>query len=316
MAWSFPVRASARWSGPTKGSFCPARKHGESSAIAQLLTGHRGPPRRPRSRRRRAKDPGSAPAGQPGECQLARPTRGTSRNPDRRTHARARREPPLRFGPVGGPQRGLRGRRGRPARTPTPSGHLRGNDDLVGRNRAKRVLAARLRAMGSGPVGRAGVRAGPRIVRADGVRRPGIGIRLPPKRARRRVRRPAGEYRDRLLPLPAFSSRTDGARAAPCPPRLEICAMRPRMGLVLTGHFLARHVLSDRGGALPPARARLVERFSRRNTISSDISVRWTVAPPAEDIRDTALTDALSERYLAYALSTITARSLPTRAMA
>ena len=36
-----------------------------------------------------------------------------------------------------------------------------------------------------------------------------------------------------------------------------------------------------------------------------------TVAPPAEDIRDTALTDALSERYLAYALSTITARSLP-----
>lgn len=36
-----------------------------------------------------------------------------------------------------------------------------------------------------------------------------------------------------------------------------------------------------------------------------------TVAPPAEDIRDTALTNALSERYLAYALSTITARSLP-----
>ena len=36
-----------------------------------------------------------------------------------------------------------------------------------------------------------------------------------------------------------------------------------------------------------------------------------TAAPPAEDIRDTALTDALSERYLAYALSTITARSLP-----
>ncbi|MCY4496009.1 MAG: DNA topoisomerase IV subunit A [Rhodospirillaceae bacterium] len=36
-----------------------------------------------------------------------------------------------------------------------------------------------------------------------------------------------------------------------------------------------------------------------------------TVASPTEDIRDTALTDALSERYLAYALSIITARSLP-----
>ncbi len=36
-----------------------------------------------------------------------------------------------------------------------------------------------------------------------------------------------------------------------------------------------------------------------------------TTASPAEDIRDTALKDALSERYLAYALSTITSRSLP-----
>ncbi|SVB98034.1 uncharacterized protein METZ01_LOCUS250888, partial [marine metagenome] len=31
----------------------------------------------------------------------------------------------------------------------------------------------------------------------------------------------------------------------------------------------------------------------------------------AEDIRETRLADALSERYLSYALSTITARSLP-----
>ena len=32
---------------------------------------------------------------------------------------------------------------------------------------------------------------------------------------------------------------------------------------------------------------------------------------PTGDIRDTRLADALSERYLAYALSTIVARSLP-----
>ena len=36
-----------------------------------------------------------------------------------------------------------------------------------------------------------------------------------------------------------------------------------------------------------------------------------TVATPPDEIRETPLTDALSERYLAYALSTITARSLP-----
>ena len=36
-----------------------------------------------------------------------------------------------------------------------------------------------------------------------------------------------------------------------------------------------------------------------------------TVVSPPEEVRDTALSEALSERYLAYALSTITARSLP-----
>ncbi len=36
-----------------------------------------------------------------------------------------------------------------------------------------------------------------------------------------------------------------------------------------------------------------------------------TAAKPKDEIRDTPLTDALSERYLAYALSTITARALP-----
>ena len=35
------------------------------------------------------------------------------------------------------------------------------------------------------------------------------------------------------------------------------------------------------------------------------------VPPPGEEIRPTALADALSERYLSYALSTIMSRSLP-----
>ncbi len=36
-----------------------------------------------------------------------------------------------------------------------------------------------------------------------------------------------------------------------------------------------------------------------------------TIVSPPDEVRETALTEALSERYLAYALSTITARSLP-----
>jgi len=57
----------------------------------------------------------------------------------------------------------------------------------------------------------------------------------------------AGAWADRLLALPAFlldpeAGADDGAFAA---------------GLVLTGHFLQRHVFGERGRPLPPARQRL-----------------------------------------------------------
>lgn len=97
---------------------------------------------------------------------------------------------------------------------------------------------------------------------------------LSPRSGRAVSEAAAGEYRDRLLPLPAFlvANGRGAGHAVPATPEDLQDAITD--GLALTGHFLERHVLGNRGGALPPARTRLVERFSRRTTISSDISVQ------------------------------------------
>jgi DNA repair protein RecO (recombination protein O) len=62
----------------------------------------------------------------------------------------------------------------------------------------------------------------------------------------------AGQYRDRLLPLPPFL--TSGGRNS-------VSVEDLRTGFALTGHFLDAHLLSPHNQTLPPARARLVERF-------------------------------------------------------
>jgi DNA repair protein RecO (recombination protein O) len=82
----------------------------------------------------------------------------------------------------------------------------------------------------------------------------------------------AGAYRDRLLPLPAFLVANGRGVGDPAPADAEELHGAIRDGLGLTGYFLEQHVLTDRNGALPPARTRLVERFSRRTTTSSAIS--------------------------------------------
>jgi DNA repair protein RecO (recombination protein O) len=64
----------------------------------------------------------------------------------------------------------------------------------------------------------------------------------------------AGEYRDRLLPLPPFLVE---ARSG-TPEWSEI-----RDGLKLTGHFLARDLLIDRQADILAARERLVDRLKR-----------------------------------------------------
>lgn len=68
----------------------------------------------------------------------------------------------------------------------------------------------------------------------------------------RAVSRQAGEpWRDKLLALPAFLS-AGGEGAAPSPGEL-------RDGFALTGFFLARHVYDPRGEPLPAARYHFIE---------------------------------------------------------
>ena len=72
-------------------------------------------------------------------------------------------------------------------------------------------------------------------------------------RSGRAVSRSAGApYHDKLLPLPGFLWRDVPAEGA------EIVA-----GLTLTGHFLHHHLLEPQGRLLPEARARLADRLRR-----------------------------------------------------
>jgi DNA repair protein RecO (recombination protein O) len=77
------------------------------------------------------------------------------------------------------------------------------------------------------------------------------GLAYVSPRSGRAVSLSAGEpYRGKLLPLPAFLLEGRAGTAE------EVLA-----GLCLTGHFLERHVLGPHGKALPAARSRLVERL-------------------------------------------------------
>ncbi len=78
----------------------------------------------------------------------------------------------------------------------------------------------------------------------------------------RAVSREAGEpYRGKLLALPGFLLGRGAAVGAG-----DIAA-----ALKLTGSFLDRHVFAPHERRLPPARERFVERFARMTTTSSDI---------------------------------------------
>jgi DNA repair protein RecO (recombination protein O) len=71
-----------------------------------------------------------------------------------------------------------------------------------------------------------------------------------PKSGRAVTRSAAEDYRDRLLPLPAFLTEPPSVSA---PPIDDIAA-----GFRLTGYFLARHVFEPRGIELPAARERFI----------------------------------------------------------
>lgn len=74
-----------------------------------------------------------------------------------------------------------------------------------------------------------------------------------PRSGRAVSRGGAGALADRLLALPGFL--LDSARPAET---ADIAA-----GLALTGHFVARHLLSSAGRTMPPARLRVVDRLAR-----------------------------------------------------
>lgn len=75
-------------------------------------------------------------------------------------------------------------------------------------------------------------------------------------RTGRAVSRDAGRaLSQRLLELPAFLTSPRGAAEIEAP---DIAA-----GLVLTGHFLERHLLAPARRVMPPSRLRLVDRWSR-----------------------------------------------------
>ena len=73
-----------------------------------------------------------------------------------------------------------------------------------------------------------------------------------PKSGRAVSAEAAGDYRDRLLPLPPFL--LEGG-AADWPDIFD--------GLRITGHFLARDLITDRRADIFPARERLIERLKR-----------------------------------------------------
>ncbi|MFD2738137.1 DNA repair protein RecO [Sulfitobacter aestuarii] len=78
-------------------------------------------------------------------------------------------------------------------------------------------------------------------------------VYVSPKTGRAVSRRGAGEWAERLLPLPAVLRRTGEA------PDAEIAE-----GFVTTGYFLSAHLAQDLGARpLPEARARFVEAFRR-----------------------------------------------------
>ncbi|MEP3686096.1 MAG: DNA repair protein RecO [Sulfitobacter dubius] len=78
-------------------------------------------------------------------------------------------------------------------------------------------------------------------------------IYVSPKTGRAVSAKGAGEWADRLLPLPPVLRGGGGSDA-------EVA-----QGLVTTGHFLTVHLARDLGGKpLPEARARFIDTFSRR----------------------------------------------------
>ena len=276
-----------------------ARKHGESAAIVNLLTRehgrHAGLVRGGAGRRARGVlQPGNQVAAS-WRARLAEHL-GTLVCELERARAAALMEDAPR---LAGDALGVCARRGRPARARAPPRRVRQHARSVGRH-------------GRAPGWRLDYVRWELALLAD----LGYGLDLSacaatgatedltyvsPRTGRAVSDAAAQPYRNRLLRLPRFL--LDNTLA-------DADAADVAAGLTLTGFFLERQLLAPHGAVLPPARARFVATLDRRTTIIW--YNRGAVSEVAES-RPTPvpLTEALEERYLAYALSTITARSVP-----
>jgi DNA repair protein RecO (recombination protein O) len=85
-----------------------------------------------------------------------------------------------------------------------------------------------------------------------------------PKSGRAVTAAAGAPWKEKLLALPAFLLEA---------PAGELSQADVYDGLMLTGHFLERHVLATAGRAMPAARTRLLELISRSNTTSGAIVV-------------------------------------------
>ena len=86
-------------------------------------------------------------------------------------------------------------------------------------------------------------------------------IYVSPKSGRAVSAAAGGPYKSRLLALPAFLT-GNGA----------VGADDVVVGLALTGHFLERHLLAHDASGIAPARERFLHRMSRKSTISGGIT--------------------------------------------
>ena len=84
-----------------------------------------------------------------------------------------------------------------------------------------------------------------------------------------------------------------------------------RPGLTLTGHFLLERVLRPHGREMPPARLRLDALAAHRTSRESRLKHGRMARTDQRRHPSRTAGKALAERYLAYALSTITQRALP-----
>ena len=286
-----------------------ARTLGETSVVLSLLTRDARPPCRAGARRRRSAGARHAAAGQPRRLPLARPARRTSGHVRLRAWTRRWRRRCWRM------RRGLAAVVAACAVTRHGAAGTRAAAGAI--STAGWRCCARSRPMPAWPAA---------YVRWELALLADLGFGLDLS-ALRRDRTPRRSRLRLATHRPRRLGRGGRALAATgcCRCRLSWSIRRRRptaadiaAGLALTGHFLRRCVYAEHERELPAApRPRCRRRSSarRRRWRCRRARARACARPPRRPrsaaIDDVPLAEAITERYLTYAVSTIVGRSLP-----